>query len=82
MADFVDYVAAAATEDGNNLGNDLVQAIKGIDDPTKLMEWFHGQSSTDGVKFDGVSLEDCKKLIAGKKGIVKYGDLVSVKNGY
>jgi len=83
MADFVDFITAASVEDGNELANDLVAFLKNAKSADELKKWFDSQKRTsDGESFSGISLGDCEKILARKDGLIKYGDLVSVKNGY
>ncbi len=83
MPSFIDFVTAASIHDGNYLANTLRLKLKENPAPEELLKWFHSQKRVaDGAMFDGISLEDCNKLLLHKEGLLEYMDMVSIQQGY
>ncbi len=76
MADFVDFIADARydkNEEGVIAFIDLLGKNPGEDE---LLTFFKNRN------YEGVSLEDCKKILTNRDSILKYGSDLQVKNSY
>jgi hypothetical protein len=83
MADFIDLLTSSKYELKGNPASQLTAKLKEVSSPEELLKWFHiTKDPVSGELYTEVSLDDCEKIIKNKDSLLKYGDLISAKNGY
>jgi hypothetical protein len=86
MADFVDFITSMKFESSQNVnhpGNKFLEVFKSTTNADDLLKWFHTQKHpVKNEFFNGVSKEDCEKLLANKNELIAYGDVIKSDDGY
>ncbi len=76
MANFVDFLVDNFKGDTRTEGQQIIDDFKPITNPEDLLAYFIKRN------YEGVSLEDCKKLLANKEHLLQKSTSLVRDDGY